>query len=70
MGLLFLIIIYPKKMLGTTKKQEITFALVGLTGITLYYLLENIALTYSLVANVGVIISIAPFLQLFYRMLF
>ena len=70
MGLLFLIIIYPKKMSGTTKKQEITFALVGLTGITLYYLLENIALTYSLVANVVVIISIATFLQLFYRMLF
>lgn len=61
LGLLLLIIIYPKKISGTTKKQEITFALAGLTGITLYYLLENIALTYSLAANVGVIISIAPF---------
>lgn len=60
-GLLILLIIYPKKMPATTKKQEITFALAGLTGITLYYLLENIALTYSLASNVGVIISIAPF---------
>ena len=27
----------------------------------MYYLLENIALTYTLASNVGVIISIAPF---------
>lgn len=60
-GLLMLIIIYPKKISRTTKKQEVTFALAGLTGITLYYLLENIALTYSRASNVGVIISIAPF---------
>ena len=33
----------------------------GLCGVTLYYLLENIALTYTLASNVGVIISIAPF---------
>ena len=38
-----------------------TFAAAGLSGITLYYLLENIALTCTMVSNVGVIISIAPF---------
>ena len=38
-----------------------TFALTGLCGVTLYYLLENIALTYSMASNIGVIISIAPF---------
>ena len=38
-----------------------TFALAGLSGICLYYLLENIALTYTMASNVGVIISVAPF---------
>lgn len=33
----------------------------GLCGICLYYLLENIALTYTMASNVGVIISVAPF---------
>ncbi len=36
------------------------FALAGLCGICLYYLLENIALTYTMASNVGVIISVAP----------
>ena len=33
----------------------------GLLGVTLYFLLENFALTFTLAANVGVIIAIAPF---------
>lgn len=37
------------------------FALAGLCGVCLYYLLENIALTYTTASNVGIIISIAPF---------
>lgn len=37
------------------------FAAAGLCGICLYYLLENVALTYTMASNVGVIISIAPF---------
>jgi len=37
------------------------FMAAGLCGVTLYYLLENIALTYTTASNVGVIISIAPF---------
>jgi drug/metabolite transporter (DMT)-like permease len=45
----------------TSKKHEIYFVLAGLSGICLYYLLENIALTHTMASNVGVIISIAPF---------
>ena len=60
-GLFILTLIYPKRLRKTTKKQELTFALTGLCGVTLYYLLENIALTYSMASNIGVIISIAPF---------
>lgn len=61
LGLLVLIIVYPKRLKLKDKKQELTFAAAGLCGICLYYLLENIALTYTMASNVGVIISIAPF---------
>lgn len=42
-------------------KQEFYFIFAGLTGICLYYLLENIALIYTFATNVGVIICSAPF---------
>lgn len=61
MGLIALFVAYPHVLKGTTKRQEMTFALAGLSGLTLYYLLENIALTYTSASNVGVIISVAPF---------
>lgn len=60
-GFLSLIIIYPHRLKLTDKKQELIFAAAGFCGVTLYYLLENIALTYSTASNVGVIISVAPF---------
>ena len=61
LGLLVLIAVYPKGLEIKDKKQELTFAAAGLCGICLYYLLENIALTYTMASNVGVIISVAPF---------
>lgn len=61
LGLAALLLVYPKRLKGTTGKQELTFAAAGLCGITLYYLLENIALTFTMASNVGVILSIAPF---------
>ena len=60
-GFLVLLIIAPKRLKGINIKQEIIFAAAGLCGICLYYLLENVALTYTMASNVGVIISIAPF---------
>lgn len=60
-GFLVLLIIAPKRLKGVNIKQEMIFAAAGLCGICLYYLLENIALTYTMASNVGVIISIAPF---------
>lgn len=60
-GLLALLVVYPHRMKGTTGKQELTFVVAGLCGVCLYYLLENIALTYTMASNVGVIISVAPF---------
>lgn len=52
---------HPRKLRLTDRRQELIFAAAGLCGVTLYYMLENIALTYTMASNVGVIISIAPF---------
>ena len=60
-GLITLFLLCPKVFKLQNKKDEIYFALAGFSGITLYYLLENYALTYTLASNVGVIISLAPF---------
>lgn len=60
-GYLLLFLAKPGILKLTDRKQEWIFAAAGLCGICLYYLLENIALTYTLASNVGVIISAAPF---------
>ena len=44
-GLLALLLASPRRLKGTTPRQELTFAAAGLCGVCLYYLLENIALT-------------------------
>ena len=62
MALLLFYIIYPKKALHTTITQKIIIVCAGLTGITLYYLFENAALTYTLASNVSIINCAAPFL--------
>lgn len=70
LGLLALLMIYPHRMEITDRKQELVFAGAGLSGITLYYLFENIALTYSMASNIGVIICIAPFFTAILAQLF
>lgn len=60
MGFILLWIMSPHWLPVKNWKQELTFAGAGLTGMTMYYLMENIALTYSQASNVGVIVSIAP----------
>lgn len=60
-GYVALLLISPHMIKFRGIKEEFIFALAGLTGICLYYMLENIALTYTLASNVGVIISLSPF---------
>lgn len=52
---------YPRWFHMSGWREEATFATAGFTGICLYYLLENIALTYTMASNVGVICSVSPF---------
>ena len=61
LGLVMLWIMKPKILRLNEKKQEWMFAGAGLCGICLYYLFENIALTYTQASNVSVIVSISPF---------
>ena len=61
-GLLALTAACPRRMILQDKKQEVYYALAGLTGVALYYLLEIVALSYTFASNVGIIISTAPFL--------
>lgn len=69
-GFITLFLIYPHKLKLTERKHELYFIFAGLSGVTLYFLFENIALTYSLASNVGVIICIAPFFTAIFAHLF
>jgi len=70
LGFLFLIILYPKNLKLKDKKQEWYFVFAGLSGVSLYYLFENIALTYSTASNIGVLVSVAPFFTAIFSWLF
>lgn len=61
LGYVALLIASPHMLHLQSWKEEGIFALAGISGVTLYYLLENIALTYTTASNVGVIIAVAPF---------
>lgn len=60
-GLFALFLLNPRPLKLQCRSHEWYFAGIGLTGITLYFLLENIALTYTYASNVGVITSLTPF---------
>ncbi len=61
LGFAALNLLYPKRFIVENKHHELLFAAAGLCGVTLYFLLENIALTYTFASNVGIIVSVAPF---------
>ncbi|MBC5713163.1 EamA family transporter [Roseburia sp. BX1005] len=55
---LFLVSPHPVKI--SDKKRELCFA-AALTGLVLYFLLENTALSTTYASNVGIIVACAPF---------
>ncbi|PTM22018.1 EamA family transporter [Lactobacillus sp. PFC-70] len=52
--------VYPRFFKFTSWKEEGALAAAGLLGICLYYLFENIALTFTYASNIGVIVSTSP----------
>lgn len=60
-GFIALTLINPRPLKSGGIKNELLFAAAGATGVALYYLLENFALTLTTASNTGIIITIAPF---------
>ncbi len=61
LGYVTLVIFYPRMLPIRSFQEEKLFMGAGFCGVTLYFLLENIALNYTLASNVGIIVAIAPF---------
>ena len=60
MGYAALSLVAGKRIPFTGWREELPFIAAGISGITLYYLFENMALTYTMGSNVGVVVSAAP----------
>lgn len=60
LGASALFVACPHLLRVRDRRQELAFAAAGLSGACLYYLMENVALTYTTAANVGVIVTAAP----------
>lgn len=60
LGVVALFVACPRLLRVKNRRQELVFLAAGLTGACLYYLMENVALTYTTAANVGVIVTAAP----------
>lgn len=50
----------PRPLVPKSLRGELPFMAAALSGLTLYFILENTALKYTLASNVGIIISAAP----------
>ena len=61
MGYAALLAACPHRLEKVSAKREVSFAAAGICGVTIYYLMENISLTYTMASNASVIVSIAPF---------
>ena len=61
LGFVGLFIIYPKIFKWTNWKDELYMFIASLSGLTIYQLLENIAIDYTQASNVSIITSCAAF---------
>lgn len=59
-GLMVLYILRPDPIKFRHEEHRLYLVVAALCGVTLYYLMENIALTYTYASNVGIIISTSP----------
>lgn len=61
-GYCALFLLYPRTHKTKGLKEELLFLGLGLTGVSLYFLLENTALQFTLAANVGLLSGTVPIL--------
>ena len=56
-----LILISPRFIPFKSWQEELVWMVAGLCGVTLFFLFQNIALSYTLASNASVLISVSPF---------
>lgn len=61
-GYVCLLVAFPQTFKCRSWMEELHFVGAGLCGVTLYFLFENIALTYTFASNVGVLVAVSPFI--------
>lgn len=59
-GFVALTAMRPRLLRLEKRSHELLFAGAGLTGVALYFLCENVALTVAAASNVGVIVAVSP----------
>ena len=71
MGLAYLALwaLRPKTM-KLPWKDELMFILIGITGGSFYFFLQNTALTYTYAANVSIIVALSPILTVILAQIF
>lgn len=62
MAYIVLWLLCPRKLRAGSLRNEIDFALAGLSGVGVYQLLENMAIHYTNASNVSIIVAICPML--------
>lgn len=67
---ILLFIIHPRIFKTLSFKHELLFIGAGASGVTFYFLFENMALSYTNASDVGIIVSAAPFFTLIFCTLF
>lgn len=60
MGFVALCLLRRHALKTKKRSHELLFAAAGITGVTLYYLLENVALVYANASVVGVVVAVSP----------
>lgn len=69
-GYACLLVAFPHTFKCRNWQQEAHFVGAGLCGVTLYFLFENIALTYTFASNVGVLVAVSPFITAIFAHIF
>lgn len=61
-GYAMLWVLYPRPLKLARPKEELLFLLAGASGVSVYFLCENFALTYTYASNVSILVATAPFI--------
>ena len=64
------LLVMRPRFLRLPLKDELMFVLIGITGGSFYFFLQNTALTYTYAANVSIIVSLSPIFTVMLAQLF